>query len=519
MFRRILIATILCCWSCDDETPQDDAGVDGDADGDVDGDVDGDGDVDVDGDADGDESDAEAPELWLSLSVNPNPHSVLSAVIAAETARPCELTVEITEEDGGGRVVGRTPNGTLHSLTILGLYPESSYRLTPYCWEEDTGHSRETLEFETGSLPSGIPSSFDVEMHEPGYFAGGITFFGPRPRGTDSELEACYVAVDGEGEVVWYYELGLPAEDTAHADLHHRVLGDGNYLLSIPDGLRVITPAGELVSELTADIVGAADMHHDGIVLPDGRFLFLTRERRELVVPPFGRIEVVGDMIWEAEPSGEVTWQWSSFDHLDTTRFPGELSQRADREGRHDWTHSNAIVYLEEDRSILLSTRNQSWVVKIGRETGEVLWILGNGGDFTLTNLDREVWNTWFFSQHAPEVQPDGSILIYDNGNERLPAEAPRFSRGILYSLDEAAREAAVTWQWRTPNYTGFLGDADMLENGNVLLTAGGQNDDEVPAQILEVSGGEEPELVWQLDSTAHQIYRATRLMNPFGDE
>jgi hypothetical protein len=34
-------------------------------------------------------------------------------------------------------------------------------------------------------------------------------------------------------------------------------------------------------------------------------------------------------------------------------------------------------------------------------------------GDFTLES------GTWFFHQHSPEWQPDGSLLPYDNGPQQ----------------------------------------------------------------------------------------------------
>jgi len=81
--------------------------------------------------------------------------------------------------------------------------------------------------------------------------------------------------------------------------------------------------------------------------------------------------------------------------------------------------------------------------------------------------------------QHAPEVQPDGSILLWDNGNGRSPS----FSRAIRYGFDETMGTHEVLFEWiDTPAFFDFaVGDADRLANGNTLITAG------VSGRIIEI--------------------------------
>lgn len=51
-----------------------------------------------------------------------------------------------------------------------------------------------------------------------------------------------------------------------------------------------------------------------------------------------------------------------------------------------DWTHANALVYAADDGNLLLSLRDQSWILKIDYQNGsgssDVLWTLGYRGDF-----------------------------------------------------------------------------------------------------------------------------------------
>ena len=74
-------------------------------------------------------------------------------------------------------------------------------------------------------------------------------------------------------------------------------------------------------------------------------------------------------------------------------------------------------------------------------ESGDVLWRLGPGGSLTLEGQGELQYH-----QHAPEVQPDGTILLYDNGNDRPgtdpaatdPAGRP-YSRTVRYAIDDDA--------------------------------------------------------------------------------
>src|SRR5581483_1000071 len=103
----------------------------------------------------------------------------------------------------------------------------------------------------------------------------------------------------------------------------------------------------------------------------------------------------------------------------------------------NDWTHGNALAYMPADGSLLLSLRNQDWIVKIdyknGSGTGRVLWRMGRDGDFTSPTGDE---SSWFSHQHG--IQFDGSHLgVFDNGNKRITEAGAGNSRGQVLTFDE----------------------------------------------------------------------------------
>jgi hypothetical protein len=164
-----------------------------------------------------------------------------------------------------------------------------------------------------------------------------------------------------------------------------------------------------------------------------------------------------------------------------------------------------------------------------------VRWIFGENGTIPIVGDPP-------YYQHAVEVQDDGSILLYDNGNGRPgttvggagePGSTPTYSRAVLYDVDDSSDDPAdwvVTqrWEHRTtdadgaPLYARFLGDADRVENGNVLITHGGispEGEDAFDhALIIEVvpEGEAGGDVVWDLRLGSAErpvtVYRSERI-------
>ena len=98
----------------------------------------------------------------------------------------------------------------------------------------------------------------------------------------------------------------------------------------------------------------------------------------------------------------------------------------------NDWLHANSIYYWPTDtfggasNDIIWSSRHQDWVMKIDYEngspsaTGEILWRMGNGGDFTWVG-PADPW-PWFSHQHEVGIEDNGAgvMTVFDNGNTRI---------------------------------------------------------------------------------------------------
>jgi arylsulfate sulfotransferase len=210
----------------------------------------------------------------------------------------------------------------------------------------------------------------------------------------------------------------------------------------------------------------------------------------------------------------------------------------------NDWLHMNSIVYDPSDRSIIVSCKAQSAVVKLSYPGMQIKWILGpqdNWSQKYQPYLLKPVGNNfdWFWSQHhATLYSPDPSgnlvdLLLFDNGNYRSFSLANAYppsewySKMAHYRIDEAARTVELVWEYgreRGPAiFSAARGSAYHLANGDVLGTWGDIYKDAQgnPADTDSATGSEETKII-EVDpstnavvfesSAAAETYRAMRL-------
>jgi hypothetical protein len=200
--------------------------------------------------------------------------------------------------------------------------------------------------------------------------------------------------------------------------------------------------------------------------------------------------EVIDEPIVEFSPTGEVIEMWSMVDLLDTTRT--NYAGISEDGPPHDWIHTNAVIEDPSDDSIIISMRHQDAVVKFDRATGSLVWILGPHENwspafqpFLLDPVDPNL--QWQFHQHAPMITAEGTLMIFDNGNEKASpydgrpqvADEDNDTRAVEYSIDEANMTVSEVWEFGSQAvprlFAPFIGDADTLPGtGNVLITFGG---------------------------------------------
>jgi arylsulfate sulfotransferase len=204
------------------------------------------------------------------------------------------------------------------------------------------------------------------------------------------------------------------------------------------------------------------------------------------------------------------------------------------------------VFYEGSDDSIIVSLRHQDAVVKFSRETGEMIWIHGTHQGW------KDRWKPfllepqgeleWQYHEHAARTTPQGTLLLFDNGNNRAwPPEQKQeamdsYSRVVEYVIDPEAKTVSQVWKYGGPGdeifFSPFISEADPLPaTGNVLVTDGGRIRDKNGnvsddirgghhwARIAEVTHANPPEKVFELvidspksDPIGWSVYRSERL-------
>jgi arylsulfate sulfotransferase len=366
------------------------------------------------------------------------------------------------------------------------------------------------------------------------------------------------VVTDLSGNVLWTYSD--PGNTSLNLIDGVKMLPDGNFLmvigptssvsLSTPPSagaiteLREVNLAGDTVREisindLNSELAAATcaecnvtviDFHHDVEPLPNGHWLAVASTARilsSMSQPPLtnaGPTTVLGDVIVDLDQNLQPVWAWNEFNHLDPNRQPLSFP---------DWTHTNAVIYSKDDGNILVSMRNQNWIVKVnyadGTGDGTILWHLGEGGDFTLE--DGTDPTDWEYAQHRPSFFSANTTGVFslgamDNGDDRIfPAGVTCGSSGAppchyttvpVFQIDENAKTATLTFHQIVPTnlYNSFGGNAEQLANGNVEydLCGVGVGVSAPGSYVYEVTQESTPQTVWSMQVAGTYLYRAFRI-------
>jgi len=236
------------------------------------------------------------------------------------------------------------------------------------------------------------------------------------------------------------------------------------------------------------------DWNHEAIRLPNGWTAVIGHD--EMMVTsatqcltaqfPTNYCDVLGDKIVVMDPAGNVQWVWDSFDSaqfpcldrraiLGETCTPGpDICPITLAPIGQDWLHANSLWYDPADGNLVISLRNQDWIVKVayqnGAGNGSVVWRLGNQGDFTMRKTTLA--DPWEDHPHDVTSPTPGTYSMFDNGNERH-ASSHGQSRGLVYEIDEAALEVTEFQVYPLHVYSVSSGSAQLLTNGNWMFLAG----------------------------------------------
>ncbi len=399
-----------------------------------------------------------------------NPANSLSYYVEWETDLAVATHLQVRCGDDYSRSFDDDTAKTHHQVFVMGLYDEAECE-----FKAQAGSSFSVQLATAGPLPENVPV-FTIDTLDASKIQSGWTLFNQNDEVNKSPL--LIVIVDELGRIRWYHRRAIRHQG---ADTDVRTIEQG---ILIGGNRNVFPPA---IVDWEGQVLWEEDLfvHHDIRTYGEGKLIYLTTyyDCPGDLEPYFAGGVREYDMTLRQD-----IWSWNICEHY----RPDVL--------KTDWSHVNTVEPFPNEDAFLVSSRNQYTLFKVDHATGNVIWKLGEHGDFDIPEADR------FYRQHAPEILPNGNILIFDNGDYNIR----EYSRAVELHYDTQSMQAQAVWSYRPdPDiFCPAYGDADRLDNGNTLITFGKNKPGQISRLIEVTATGEK---VWQL-STGFSIYRAERL-------
>jgi len=464
--------------------------------------------------------------------------STHNPLVALYSAPPCTtgMVSVVFWPTVGGTPKQTTPAqscqpGLSLNFYVAGMLPTTQYSLQQKTVNGEVTTSGKPLSFLTGTVNYTLPSSKTLAP----------------PNSQTSTLEDIMLmsfkalhhvapfypptAFDLFGRVLWYYWNPESPKTPQDGYLLRPVAGGTMLIFEDPyNALREVDMAGNVVRETNNQPINAqlkalgqdtiTCLSHEALRLPNGHTLTIGSVEKILnnVQGP-GPVDVLGNMVIDLDQNFQIAWTWNSFNSLNTSRkavlgerYSGDCALSLASKA-NDWTHANSVL-LTPDGNLLVSLRDQDWVVKIayqnGTGDGHLIWTLGNQGDFTFVSSDP--W-PWFSHQH--DIEFDGvNYEVFDNGNTRVSPPPVGLgggsSRSYVFTLDETAMTATVVLASNLNSYSPSFGSAQHLSNGNYAFLSGNINGAATQSLELLPSGAVNFGFQWQ--SSSYRWFRLTDL-------
>ncbi len=427
---------------------------------------------------------------------------------------------------------------TYGGIPVFGLYPdyfntvEVSY--TRISGSKSERVEKEVYQFHAPALfgqPSGLANrtaffevkvkKVDLEFKDRLYLINNLqrnpkgtmkVWNGPAGGALEWDRASRNVIIDTKGDVRWYL-YNDPIQDFANINRGGVMMG----FKQNPDGA---LSWGFGQTYVKYDIMGREifdrklpenyiDFSHSLDVSPNGHF-FARVASANYKRPDGKNVRTVRDVIVEIDQNGEVVDEWRLFDILDPYRDvnikaldqgavclnidPEKAGQTLSTEdlaamddnnvwgdvpgvgaGRN-WAHVNSVDHDPVDDSIIISSRHQSAIVKIGRDK-KIKWILSSPEGWrkgwiekVLTPVDAEGNKIkcegsrcegnfdWTWTQHTAfkiDAKSDARFLYlsaFDNGDSR-GMEQPifaedKYSRAVIYKIDQKNMTVEQIWEY-----------------------------------------------------------------------
>lgn len=190
--------------------------------------------------------------------------------------------------------------------------------------------------------------------------------------------------------------------------------------------------------------------------------------------------------VFQEIKDGKLVFQWDSTEHPELYALSNENNDYKNEVVQwSDYAHLNSIQVDPVDGNYICSFRQMDAVMKISREDGEIVWILGGDADqFGLTDEQK------MYRQHFARISEERRITVFDNHTvdnvSGYPLEVEeerngmkRQSRIVEYTIDEETKTLTEFHEYYVDGtYSSIMGSAQRLsEDDNTFLICWGGRD------------------------------------------
>ena len=429
-------------------------------------------------------------DYTMEVELNPSRIAPLTAQLQITSNIPCNASFKVLGETPIEQSFDEISENLL--VPIVGLYPDTMNDVVVTLTYEG-GQKIDTINIQTNALPVGFPiikiNTLDRSKMEPGLHGCEIHLAN---NGTFNSMPMIF---DDQGKVRWYFDLSFNGKMISP----FQRLDDGTVLMVSRHNIFEFDMLGRQLKQTTID--QNYGMHHDVVVLSNGDLLVCVGKRNAYINVNGEKIQSDSDfiMLYDRKKS-KIVKEWDLAKLLDVSRQERNYIKKG------DWLHMNGLAFNEKDSTIIVSGRNQglseiSW-------DGKLNWILsenknwkksGRNGDGFETEpyllkavnkngeaYSRDIQNgnksaddfDFSWGPHAPEVLPNGNILVFDNGVYRNFNDENNYSRAVEYEINEVDMTVKQVWQFGKERgnafYSSIISDVDYLPNSkNILVTSG----------------------------------------------
>ena len=159
--------------------------------------------------------------------------------------------------------------------------------------------------------------------------------------------------------------------------------------------------------------------------------------------------------------TGRVLWEWHAYGHVHLAEsYAGKPSAKP-----YDFFHVNSVQELPNGK-LLVSARDTSAVYEINKRTGKIVWALG--GKHSSFKVGAGANFAW---QHDAQMQPDGTITVFDNGAGLYKSESQ--SRALQIRLSGRRATLVRGYAHKPSLLSENEGSVQALPGGNLFVGFG----------------------------------------------